>query len=116
MTESIPGPKGLPILGNILDIDPVDAVQCLGRIAKEYGEIYKLSVGGTAKLFVSSRNLVNELSDESRFTKQVSGPLAQLRNVCDDSLFTAHSDEHNWHVAHKILMPGTSATHYREPD
>ncbi|KAI6781323.1 Bifunctional cytochrome P450/NADPH--P450 reductase ascE [Emericellopsis cladophorae] len=105
MTESIPGPKGLPIIGNILDIDPVDAVQCLGRIAKEYGEIYKLSVGGTAKLFVSSRSLVNELSDESRFTKQVSGPLAQLRNVCSDSLFTAHSDEHNWHIAHKILMP-----------
>jgi hypothetical protein len=37
MTERIPGPKGWPLIGNVLDIDPVDAVACLGRIADEYG-------------------------------------------------------------------------------
>ncbi|KAK5991521.1 hypothetical protein PT974_09805 [Cladobotryum mycophilum] len=105
MSEQIPGPRPLPIIGNILDIDPTDAVASLGKLASKYGPIYKLYLAGNERIFISSRDLLNELSDERRFTKMVSGPLFQLRNACGDSLFTAHSNEANWELSHRILMP-----------
>ncbi|KAH7006759.1 cytochrome P450 [Ilyonectria destructans] len=105
MPSTIPGPRGLPLLGNIADINPSDAVASLGRISETYGPIYKLNLAGSEKLFISSRELMDEVSDEKRFTKLVSGPLFQLRNAVGDSLFTAHSNEPNWDVAHRVLMP-----------
>jgi cytochrome P450/NADPH-cytochrome P450 reductase len=42
----------------------------------------------------------------------VAGPLAQIRNCVEDGLFTAHPGEHNWEIAHRVLMPGTSVTYY----
>lgn len=50
---------------------------------------------------------MDEVCDEKRFTKQVSGSLAQIRNGVNDGLFTAHPGEHNWEIAHRVLMPGT---------
>jgi hypothetical protein len=37
MPEPIPGPPGLPILGNINDVDPVDTTASLSRLADTYG-------------------------------------------------------------------------------
>lgn len=36
----IPGPAGVPILGNALEIDPTDAMSSLGRLADIYGVCY----------------------------------------------------------------------------
>ncbi|KZV98416.1 cytochrome P450, partial [Exidia glandulosa HHB12029] len=49
--------------------------------------------------------LVQEACDESRFVKSTRGPLDQIRNLTGDALFTAHHDEENWGLAHRILMP-----------
>lgn len=49
---------------------------------------------------------MNEVCDEKRFTKLVSGSLGQIRNGVQDGLFTAHTGEHNWEIAHRVLMPG----------
>ena len=49
---------------------------------------------------------MNEVCDEKRFAKNVSGALEQIRNGVADGLFTAYSGEHNWEIAHRVLMPG----------
>lgn len=49
---------------------------------------------------------MDEVCDETRFTKMVSGALDQLRNGLGDGLFTAYPGEHNWEIAHRVLMPG----------
>jgi cytochrome P450/NADPH-cytochrome P450 reductase len=49
---------------------------------------------------------MDEVSDEKRFTKMVSGALEQIRNGIKDGLFTAYPGEHNWEIAHRVLMPG----------
>lgn len=36
--EEIPGPPGLPFLGNVNDVDPVNSVASLERLAEIYGE------------------------------------------------------------------------------
>lgn len=48
---------------------------------------------------------MNEICDEKRFTKIVAGPLKEVRNGTHDGLFTAHPGEHNWELAHRILVP-----------
>lgn len=57
------------------------------------------------KIFIGSHELLNEVCDEKRFTKAVQGGLANIRNGVHDGLFTARDGEHNWGVAHRILMP-----------
>lgn len=35
--EEIPGPPGLPFLGNVSDVDPVNSIASLERLAEIYG-------------------------------------------------------------------------------
>ncbi|KAH7346150.1 P450 family fatty acid hydroxylase [Rhexocercosporidium sp. MPI-PUGE-AT-0058] len=105
MTEPIPGAPGLPILGNSNDIDPLDATASLCRLAETYGPIFKATLGGCEKVFISTHELLDEVCDEKRFTKMVFGSLEQIRNGIHDGLFTAYPGEHNWEVAHRVLMP-----------
>ena len=48
---------------------------------------------------------MNEICDEKRFNKAVSGALKEVRNGVGDGLFTAFHGEHNWEVAHRTLVP-----------
>lgn len=41
--QPIPGPPGLPLVGNLADLDPVDGIGSLGRLADEYGILSMLS-------------------------------------------------------------------------
>ncbi|PSR83575.1 cytochrome P450 [Coniella lustricola] len=105
MATEYPGPKGYPFIGNIFDVDPTSPVASLEKIAERYGPIFKLRFAGMDRIFIANRELMDEVCDEKRFTKIVAGPQLQLRNCVGDSLFTAHSDEPNWGLAHRILMP-----------
>ncbi|KAI9881322.1 MAG: hypothetical protein M1823_006663, partial [Watsoniomyces obsoletus] len=67
--------------------------------------IFKLSIFGQERYVVSSVELLNEICDEKRFNKAVSGALKEVRNGVGDGLFTAFHGEHNWEVAHRTLVP-----------
>ena len=54
---------------------------------------------------VCSRDLADELCDETRFHKLVTGGVDKLRPLAGDGLFTAQHNNHDWGVAHRILMP-----------
>lgn len=61
---------------------------------------------GAPRVFISSQQLVDEVFDEERFTKVVSGGLNEIRNGVHDGLFTAnYPGEENWAVAHRVLVP-----------
>ncbi|KAF2179588.1 cytochrome P450 [Zopfia rhizophila CBS 207.26] len=110
----IPGPSALPIVGNIFDIDASAGLQSLLRMAGEYGPIFQLTIAGQRQIFVNNVELANEVCDESRFCKVVNGGLEKLRSAVHDGLFTAHEGEHNWDLAHRILMPVFGPTKVRE--
>jgi cytochrome P450/NADPH-cytochrome P450 reductase len=86
----------------------------LADLAKEYGPIFKLALPGTELLMVSSRELVDELCDETRFDKQLTPVLLQVRNFAGDGLFTSRTEEPNWGAAHRILMPAFGPAALRE--
>lgn len=101
---SIPQPPPSFLLGNLLDVDPVHSILSLRRLAAIHGEIYQLKLREMA-VFVSSQRMVHAISDESRFEKALSAPLVEVRNFAGDGLFTAFAGEHNWTLAHRILIP-----------
>lgn len=108
LTE-IPRPPGLPLVGNLFNLDPRNPVLSLMRLTKDYGPIFRLEQPSGPVVLVSSQELANELCDESRFVKLVSAPLREVRPFAGDGLFTARNDEPNWRKAHNLLLPNFSA-------
>ena len=103
--DELPGPHGLPLIGNLLDIDSAGPIEGFVRMAAEYGPIFKFAVPGGVRVFVSGPDLVDEVCDDTRFDKKVGGGLASLRESGGGAgLFTADTDDPLWHRAHNILM------------
>jgi cytochrome P450/NADPH-cytochrome P450 reductase len=103
--DEIPGPRGLPLMGNVFDIDTADPLGGFVRMAAEYGPIFKLATPGAVRLFVSGPDLVEEICDDARFDKKVGGGLSNLRKCgAGSGLFTADTDDPLWNRAHNILM------------
>lgn len=101
----IPEPPGLPLLGNITNINPEFPLGSMLEMADTHGEIYRLRLPGRTVVVVSTRDLVDEVCNEKRFKKCVSRPLAQVRYGVHDGLFTAREGEEAWGIAHRVLMP-----------
>ena len=106
--EAIPQPPTKLLVGNLFDIGAGSHVQDFMKIAQEYGPIVQMDFPGRQLVLVSGFDLVDELSDESRFDKKVWSPLRKVRAFAGDGLFTAKTQEPNWHKAHNILMPNFS--------
>jgi cytochrome P450 / NADPH-cytochrome P450 reductase len=103
--DEIPGPRGLPVLGNVRDLDADAPFESLMRLAGEYGPIYKLSTPAGMRLIVTGPELVDEVCDDARFDKQIGGGLSNLRSgAVGAGLFTSETQDPLWRRAHNILM------------
>ncbi|MCP3774186.1 bifunctional cytochrome P450/NADPH--P450 reductase [Paenibacillus sp. MZ04-78.2] len=101
----IPQPRTYGPLGNLPLIDSKKPTLSLGKLAEEYGPIYRITLPGFSSIIVSGHDLVAEICDESRFDKSIKGDLENVRAFGGDGLFTSHTDEPNWQKAHRILLP-----------
>lgn len=88
----IPHPPAKPVIGNLLDIDPENAIGSLVTLMQRYGPIVKLSIIGKERIFLGSQRLVHEISDQSRFEKLVVGALKEARNVAGDGKIEITTD------------------------
>ncbi|KAL8832586.1 MAG: hypothetical protein Q9191_000155 [Dirinaria sp. TL-2023a] len=105
MTTPIPQPPGLPLLGNVFDVNPSNTWTSLQKLWEKHGEIFKITVLGQQVVFVGSVALCEELCDEKRFRKFVGGPIVEIRYAVHNSLFTAFENEVSWGIHHRILAP-----------
>lgn len=70
------------------------------------GPIWKFHLGSEERIVIGSQALMDEVCDESRFTKVIAAVLKQTRNGVGDGLGTAHGpEERNWGIAHRVLAP-----------
>ena len=113
--DELPGPRGLPLLGNVFDIDAHAPMEHMARMAKEYGPLYKIVLPGGVRLLASGPDLVDEVCDDTRFDKLVSGGLSKLRSsAVGVGLFTADTHDPLWARAHNILMAPFSLQSMRD--
>ena len=103
-TQPIPQPPRTPVVGHALSLDRRAPIASLTGFAKQLGPIFQIDVMGNQVVFVAGAKLASELWDETRFDKAVRGPLARVRAVGGDGLFTAKTTEPNWAKAHNILL------------
>jgi cytochrome P450 / NADPH-cytochrome P450 reductase len=103
--EDLPGPPGLPFIGNVRAIDFTQPIESLMSLAREYGPIFKLTTPGGISVVVSGVDLVSEICDDTRFDKVITAGLSILaEGPIDAGLFTAHTDDPMWARAHGLLM------------
>ncbi|KAK6392109.1 hypothetical protein LTR65_003881 [Meristemomyces frigidus] len=91
--------------GNVPDVDLSQLMASGRKLYKLYGPIYRLDLAGSHFVHIASQQLMNEVCDDERFEKKVSGPLWQARHLTGTGLFTSDNEEHDWKLAHKLLMP-----------
>ncbi|KAJ5817410.1 hypothetical protein N7447_009643 [Penicillium robsamsonii] len=112
--ECIPGPKPLPVVGNLFDIDLENVLQSIMKMADEFGPLFQIRINGQNQIFANSQALVDELCDETRFHKAVVGGIEKLRMLANDGLFTAYHGERGWGIAHRILVPAFGPLRIRD--
>jgi cytochrome P450 / NADPH-cytochrome P450 reductase len=106
MSEAIPSPRGLPFIGNLLDLQDEVPIRAIERLADIYGPLFKISAAGQSRIFASSFDLCDELCDETRFWKVPPRALQNPDPNAATGLFTAPSEKsEDWGQAHRILMP-----------
>ena len=91
--ETIPQPPTAWLTGNLRELNPEFPTSSLWRLTDIYGPIYKLTIINREAVVISSQELVNEVCDDDRFEKKVSGSLEEVRALAKDGLFTAYSHE-----------------------
>jgi cytochrome P450/NADPH-cytochrome P450 reductase len=84
--EVIPHPPTIPLVGNVLAIDPDDPIASIVNIMKQYGPIITLKFPKETIIAVGCQQYVQELCDQDRFIKNVSGALEEVRSVAKDGM------------------------------
>jgi cytochrome P450/NADPH-cytochrome P450 reductase len=108
-----PTPRRYPVVGHLPWVVGQGGVfgALLGARARFPEGLFRLHMpSGRQPTFVLSARIAAEVCDETRFHKGTKGPLELLRDVAGDGLFTASHGEPAWHLAHKMLVPGFTAS------
>lgn len=112
----VPGPRPLPIVGNLGDMKRGDFLGTTRALFEKYGDFVSIRVLSLTAYLNCDADVVKDLQARPNdFAKKTIGdrsPLSHLREYSvADALFTAEDDEEIWHVAHRILLPtmGTGA-------
>ena len=109
-TNTIPHPpKRVPVLGDILGMDRERPNQKTLWQFSQLGPIYRRSIiGGIDLTFVGSAHLMEQALDEAKWERFIGRPIAALRSVAGDGLFTAPNDSPAWINGHAALVSGFS--------
>ncbi|MDT0150203.1 bifunctional cytochrome P450/NADPH--P450 reductase [Priestia aryabhattai] len=107
-TINIPKPKTFGPLGHLPLINKNNPALSLGKLADEYGPIFRFKTPSSERLLISGSKLVEEICNGNQFDKSIGSGLEKVRAFTGDGLFTSRTNEPNWKRAHNILLPAFS--------
>ncbi|NEX62204.1 cytochrome P450 [Noviherbaspirillum galbum] len=97
------GPKGIPVLGNMLQLDSLRFHRQLEDWAEQYGNIYRLRLASREALVVSDPAMIaTMLHDRPDAFRRSSRTAAVLEELGTRGLFTAEGEE--WRKQRKLVM------------
>ncbi len=113
--EDIPGPKGLPVVGNMFDVPAERTIVTLMGLVGEYGPMIRLRTPAGDRFVASGLAMIDDLCDDERFDKLVGDGQKAVRSFGRSAgLFTSDTDDPNWSKAHNILLPNFSQQAMRD--
>ncbi|KAL5043370.1 hypothetical protein BDW71DRAFT_121582 [Aspergillus fruticulosus] len=59
--RELPGPKGYPLIGNLLDIPTAHSYLAFHSLSRTYGPIFKLNIFGSTHVIISSAKIADDL-------------------------------------------------------
>lgn len=98
----IPQPPPAWLTGNLSELNPAFSAQSIWRLAGIYGDIFQLDLVSEKVVVVSSHELAQELFDQSRFDKGITGAVTEVRDLLGDGLFTGKTQEEVLYRCHCI--------------
>ena len=113
--DDIPGPKGLPVVGNMFDVPAEHTIVTLMALVREHGPMIRLRTPAGDRFVASGLAMIDDLCDDERFDKLVGDGQKAVRSFGRSAgLFTSDTDDPNWSKAHNILLPNFSQQAMRD--
>jgi hypothetical protein len=111
--RSPPGPKGLPVIGNIHQLSGRYPHQTFRRWAKIYGEVFQVRLGYYNTVFLCSPNAVKEILDRQAQSTSGRPPMPVLSDlVSGGKRFLLMRNTGLWRqlrgIVHRLLTPKAS--------
>ena len=111
--DELPGPRGLPVLGNALDLKPRSLHRLLAGWAEQFGPLFVFRVATTRILTVADADTIQQLlrdrPDHFRRWRKIEDIAT---DIGADGLFTAEGEK--WRRQRKFVMHALNAGHVRE--
>ena len=111
--DDLPGPRGLPILGNALDLKPKELHRLVSGWADQFGPLFVFRVATQRILTIADaetiQQLLRERPDRFRRWRKIEEILVDIKA---DGLFSAEGA--NWRRQRKYVMHMLNASHVRE--
>lgn len=112
--KPLPGPPGLPFIGNTLQLDPHPQKQ-MRAWAKQYGEVFSIGLGGHRWAMICSAQAVKEIMDRQSGSTSSRPPMPVLSELISGGMRAiAMEYTPQWrmvrNVVHKLLTPKVSDT------
>jgi cytochrome P450 len=116
--REVPGPKGLPFIGNYFEVYP-DHVGNHQRLFDKYGPIIKTTNMGSVVYQTNDPTIAAIAFNETDFfTKDIieGHPLHPIKNT-EAGIFVSDTDTEEWRISHKFLSPalGPKAVRHYAP-
>ena len=109
----LPGPRGLPLLGNLLQIDVAHAHTILARWADEFGPFYRFRIAHRDAVAIADPELINEvLRDRPARFRRIRLIQEAMRDLGIDGVFTAEGSD--WRRQRRLTMYALNTEHLRE--
>ena len=111
--DDLPGPRGLPLLGNALDLKPKELHRIVSGWADQFGPLFVFRVATQRILTVADAETIQQLlrdrPDRFRRWRKIEEILVDIKA---DGLFSAEGA--NWRRQRKYVMHMLNASHVRE--